>query len=1028
MGLLIQWKFWKVLKISSTDGKSCSGDTPDIAWEGFQKKSCSKLWHGKRFSCRIDGVEFFGFKNTFVQRLLRELVANVGGTAEQSSQPQNISIGAGDPIDQLQSRASTSSHDSDLLKILSTSHLTGKRSRRDKNYSKQSNKAHLPHLQEICTKNASASNSKQVSGNEDLSASATVSESHNISAVTQHENSATGIEDERHQSIAERSMLEDSLCIPNYLKKEISLSKEDREHTWSLNYSESNVDSLHQIPEPSDGSRDAQGCIDLIPHERVGLTNVEQDLKAVDDADLCAPDTLDHADDSIFVSPENHDQMHLIVNNAATTDVAKSEILVAGLSPIDETNESSYNSSSEKYDPDSVGQEIAKSMMTVLLPRAIPLLKTFSRRKKKKSKQQKPLTHESKEEDKILDITMTDATTVEKPAEHSYSGMKNENMTIPCATSAVSISGNAYSVVPDTFDSDDPHDLLALSDASKVNQVSCSVNHHTLLQPPTNVNEGANLLFCHTGIRTQDNEISDVMAEDSNFNVLAPVEKISTNPRIFVDNISSINSSLIEGTSRTKGVMDRSSSDFCISQKCKVGFAELNQDTELGECDDSSSMIQIPNATNSNSMVDNKKKGDLRSNDQQEVTLNHYPSCIPKLFACYIHPMPISMVQLIVKDNEISICVKCGYSDQKESILFIYQAIRFGEKMGCPSLRGYMPIASQNSGNAIGRDIAVERSLIQLTPDAQSIVLLNNFKTPYCREGKVHCPCPACSLDCFEKNAVKIVKLNNGYASLVTRLETTQAVCCLLVCEPSFLLAAEEGGKLRLWVMNCEWSEQVEDCSLPTIDSLFPRIVDLNTIPSSASMVVGHNGYGEFALWDIKKRSLVSRFSSPGISVVECIPASMFIWQRKAECKEVVINEIMNATKTWKSERKENKIFSPEAKDVAIWLLISTVPDSDFQRYQTCKQDTSCWRLALLINNKVILGSTVEGSAASITCRGHGIIAGCDGSIYEWELTTGTKLEILRSFRDCKVSCIATSASNALAIATGDRLNVYLSS
>ncbi|GKB76329.1 putative FY-rich, FY-rich, WD40/YVTN repeat-like-containing domain protein, partial [Tanacetum coccineum] len=45
--------------ISSTDGQSCSGQTPDIAWEGFQKRSCVrvKFWRGKRFSCKIDGAE-----------------------------------------------------------------------------------------------------------------------------------------------------------------------------------------------------------------------------------------------------------------------------------------------------------------------------------------------------------------------------------------------------------------------------------------------------------------------------------------------------------------------------------------------------------------------------------------------------------------------------------------------------------------------------------------------------------------------------------------------------------------------------------------------------------------------------------------------------------------------------------------------------------------------------------------------------------------------------------------------------------
>ncbi|KAI7728957.1 hypothetical protein M8C21_020053, partial [Ambrosia artemisiifolia] len=65
--------------ISSTDGQSCSGQTPDIAWEGFQKKSNIRIKfpRGKRFACKIDGAELFGFKNPHVMRLLRGLKANV---------------------------------------------------------------------------------------------------------------------------------------------------------------------------------------------------------------------------------------------------------------------------------------------------------------------------------------------------------------------------------------------------------------------------------------------------------------------------------------------------------------------------------------------------------------------------------------------------------------------------------------------------------------------------------------------------------------------------------------------------------------------------------------------------------------------------------------------------------------------------------------------------------------------------------------------------------------------------------------
>ncbi|KAL0463714.1 UNVERIFIED_CONTAM: hypothetical protein Slati_0259000 [Sesamum latifolium] len=331
-----------------------------------------------------------------------------------------------------------------------------------------------------------------------------------------------------------------------------------------------------------------------------------------------------------------------------------------------------------------------------------------------------------------------------------------------------------------------------------------------------------------------------------------------------------------------------------------------------------------------------------------------------------------------------------------------------------------------------GVEICVERSSIQLTPDGESLVLLNSTKVPHCREGKLHCSCSACTSDFFEENAVKIVKLSSGYASLVTRLETTQGVCCLLVCEPNFLLAAEEGGKLKLWVMNAGWSGQNEDLYLPTFDCVFPSIVDLKRIPKSRNLVIGHNGYGEFGLWDIDKRHLVSRFSSPDMSVLECVPASIFGWQIKGECKTgVLINEIMDATRTWFSGRNENHVFSPKDKDVAIWLLISTVSDPDSHCYQPCEQEANldrCWRLALLVNNRVIIGSALDEGAAAVTSDGHGIIGRSDGLVYMWELSTGMKLGNLHSFKGSRVSCITTdtSDSGALAIASGGQLLVYL--
>lgn len=70
----------------------------------------------------------------------------------------------------------------------------------------------------------------------------------------------------------------------------------------------------------------------------------------------------------------------------ATTEFTSEKLVVSEspapeLHPLEEMG--TLTASSEKSDFDSVDQDIANSMMTFLLPRALPLLKTFSRKKKK---------------------------------------------------------------------------------------------------------------------------------------------------------------------------------------------------------------------------------------------------------------------------------------------------------------------------------------------------------------------------------------------------------------------------------------------------------------------------------------------------------------------------------------------------------------------------------------------------------------------------------------------------------------------
>lgn len=57
--LLNSFSYILFLQISSDDGNSASGKTPDFAWVEFQKKGCTsmKILHGKRLSSKMDGLE-----------------------------------------------------------------------------------------------------------------------------------------------------------------------------------------------------------------------------------------------------------------------------------------------------------------------------------------------------------------------------------------------------------------------------------------------------------------------------------------------------------------------------------------------------------------------------------------------------------------------------------------------------------------------------------------------------------------------------------------------------------------------------------------------------------------------------------------------------------------------------------------------------------------------------------------------------------------------------------------------------------
>ncbi|KAK8657536.1 hypothetical protein V6N13_035767 [Hibiscus sabdariffa] len=418
------------LFVVSCDGQSCSGQTPDIAWEKFQKIGCPhlKIWHGKRFLCKIDGVEFFGFKNPFVQRLLRELVATVNGTAERSLLPSSFCNGASRIENE--NGSSTLCTAPDLLPYLARPQIRKKRNTSCEIM--QSKLAERPCLKRPRSEELGygARRSNLVKGNK-------VKDEHGFSAT---QNASK----DENDKILEASVVhlksvgkdvENSPAIDGFTLKSVDFLGDHGENEAKSKFI---------------GSQDAKStrlaniaCEELVrsqgnvlegfsfpikTDDRPGDSSVPNDSMDINDVHLYAPDTLDfevishsiYADDRTDVASGPRDTNSSMKEESTAADIVISDGMVAESHQEKEIGTSNSNAGSEKSDFDSVGHDlvteshqeeeigtsnsntgseksdfdsVGQEMMTVLLPQAVPLLKKSSKKKKETSSPCKVLPH-----------------------------------------------------------------------------------------------------------------------------------------------------------------------------------------------------------------------------------------------------------------------------------------------------------------------------------------------------------------------------------------------------------------------------------------------------------------------------------------------------------------------------------------------------------------------------------------------------------------------------------------------------------
>ncbi|CAH8390132.1 unnamed protein product [Eruca vesicaria subsp. sativa] len=425
-----------------------------------------------------------------------------------------------------------------------------------------------------------------------------------------------------------------------------------------------------------------------------------------------------------------------------------------------------------------------------------------------------------------------------------------------------------------------------------------------------------------------------------------------------------------------------------------------------------------------------KLNRDVKINNEMEKTV--------ELLGCYFHPMPVSSVSLQFAGNEIYIFVLSFATEDRVRTLFMYKISAKAPTKRFSSVVGHTSVILHIVDDKPGGN--VPDSCYMSSENNQEVLFSRHSRwgasyiywqyqnTMLQKEGNRLLMIDL-YISSFEENAVRIVEVKIGYVSLVTKLQAVDNVECVVVCDPDYLVYVVKGENLIVWAMDSYWRVSTEEFIIanPCTSSC---IVELKKIPKCRHLVVRHNGIGE-------NLHYVSRFVSPSKRIFEFIPTSLFAWQYSLHSHSTMedhIDMILAATKLWFSKGVDNKALVPaEVKDTAIWILVSTDPDL-YVKCDSVERPVGCWRLALLVRNKVILRSQFDPmyhhtplyQPASGTVSGHGVTGTLDGLVYLWDMSTGLKLGSLYDFKGQGVSCISSDDSGNICIASEDgQLLVY---
>ncbi|PKA57059.1 hypothetical protein AXF42_Ash002363 [Apostasia shenzhenica] len=313
----------------------------------------------------------------------------------------------------------------------------------------------------------------------------------------------------------------------------------------------------------------------------------------------------------------------------------------------------------------------------------------------------------------------------------------------------------------------------------------------------TDENDKFSFTACHVRLNMLPGEVEPTVQEGNLNKRLHSTESEGNNL------ISAVLPSMNQYEDKTavaiKELLDHANHSFCIIENSVDSF---NQPFIPGKC----SLPEVKNQIEQ-----------IPYNDKNHAPCHQMSSYENSLMQPLLCVGGNPLMQSTIKDGQKypELYERNHFDVSAEMVRLSKEGSRLMELVGCylhPEPVLFMTITSRGSKERFSffyglhiTSASFERSALQLAPDGQSLIFLSSIKVPRCSEHIFDCLCASCKSESSEETTLEIVHVKHGYVSTVARLTARERITCLAVCEPTYIVAAEDKGELHVWVMNCTW-------------------------------------------------------------------------------------------------------------------------------------------------------------------------------------------------------------------------------